>query len=174
VSGSDISWTMCNGAPHSRQITTPAPHQSVFYRNQRWPNYAVKSLTHSVGKLFAACTKQMIDDKTTGLALGVEHEVLVLSMRSCSWCWAWGLGVVLFTYLMICSLTVVQKPIRRSRGSHYVRAEWLTLAVAGNLVLVGYIQVNNSQRRSVLQPNNKKTMWSHRLTSQFNTCQNIQ
>jgi len=30
VSGSDISWAICKSAPRSRQITTPAPHHSVF------------------------------------------------------------------------------------------------------------------------------------------------
>jgi len=30
ASGSDISWAVCKSAPHSRQITTPAPHRSVF------------------------------------------------------------------------------------------------------------------------------------------------
>ena len=30
VSGSGISWAICKSAPRSRQITTPAPHQSVF------------------------------------------------------------------------------------------------------------------------------------------------
>ena len=30
VSGSGISWAICMSAPHSRQITTPAPHHSVF------------------------------------------------------------------------------------------------------------------------------------------------
>ena len=30
VSGSDISWAVCKSAPHSRQITIPAPHRSVF------------------------------------------------------------------------------------------------------------------------------------------------
>ena len=30
VSGSDISWAVCKSAPRSRQITTLAPHQSVF------------------------------------------------------------------------------------------------------------------------------------------------
>ena len=30
VSGSGISWTVCKSAPRSRQITTPAPHHSVF------------------------------------------------------------------------------------------------------------------------------------------------
>ena len=31
VSGSGISWAICKSAPCSRQITTPAPHHSVFY-----------------------------------------------------------------------------------------------------------------------------------------------
>ena len=30
VSGSGISWAPCKSAPRSRQITTPAPHHSVF------------------------------------------------------------------------------------------------------------------------------------------------
>ena len=30
VSGSGISWAICKSAPCSRQITTPAPHHSVF------------------------------------------------------------------------------------------------------------------------------------------------
>jgi len=30
VSGSGISWAVCNSAPRSRQKTTPAPHHSVF------------------------------------------------------------------------------------------------------------------------------------------------
>ena len=30
VSGSGISWATCKSAPPSRQITTPAPHHSVF------------------------------------------------------------------------------------------------------------------------------------------------
>jgi len=37
VSGSGISWAMCKSAPHSRQITTPAPHHSVFYRPDALP-----------------------------------------------------------------------------------------------------------------------------------------
>ena len=37
VSGSGISWAMCKSAPHSRQITMPAPHRSVFYRPDALP-----------------------------------------------------------------------------------------------------------------------------------------
>jgi len=32
VSGSGISWAMCKSAPRPRQITTPPPHHSVFYK----------------------------------------------------------------------------------------------------------------------------------------------
>ena len=37
VSGSGISWTICKTAPRSRQITTPAPHHSIFYRPDALP-----------------------------------------------------------------------------------------------------------------------------------------
>jgi len=36
---SGISWTICkNYAPHSRQITTPTPHHSTFYRPDALPD----------------------------------------------------------------------------------------------------------------------------------------
>jgi len=37
VSGSGISWAVCKFAPRCRQITTPAPHHSVFYRPDALP-----------------------------------------------------------------------------------------------------------------------------------------
>ena len=37
VSGSGISWAICKSVPCSRQITTPAPHHSVFYRPDALP-----------------------------------------------------------------------------------------------------------------------------------------
>ena len=37
VSGSGISWAICKTAPCSRQITTPSPHHSVFYRPDALP-----------------------------------------------------------------------------------------------------------------------------------------
>ena len=41
---SGISWAICNSAPRSRQITTPAPHRSVFYRPDALPANSVKAL----------------------------------------------------------------------------------------------------------------------------------
>ena len=37
VGGNGISWAICKFAPRSRQITTPAPHHSVFYRPDALP-----------------------------------------------------------------------------------------------------------------------------------------
>ena len=37
MSGSGISWAICKSAPHSRQITMPAPRHSVFYRPDALP-----------------------------------------------------------------------------------------------------------------------------------------
>ena len=37
VSGSGIRWAICKSAPCSRQITTPAPHHSVFCRPDALP-----------------------------------------------------------------------------------------------------------------------------------------
>ena len=37
VSGSGISWAICKSALRSRQITTPVPHHSVFYRPDALP-----------------------------------------------------------------------------------------------------------------------------------------
>ena len=37
VSDSGISWAICKSTHHSRQITTPAPHHSVFYRPDALP-----------------------------------------------------------------------------------------------------------------------------------------
>jgi len=38
-SGCGISWTICKSfAPHSRQITTPAPYHSMFYRPDAFPD----------------------------------------------------------------------------------------------------------------------------------------
>jgi len=37
VSGSGISWAICKSATRPRQITTPAPHHSVFYRPDALP-----------------------------------------------------------------------------------------------------------------------------------------
>ena len=37
VSGTSISWAICKSAPRSRQITTPTPYHSVFYKPDALP-----------------------------------------------------------------------------------------------------------------------------------------
>ena len=37
VSGSGTRWAICKSASRSKQITTPAPHRSVFYRSDALP-----------------------------------------------------------------------------------------------------------------------------------------
>jgi len=47
VNGSGIIWAVCKSAPRSRQITTPAPHHSVFLQAgcpSCCPTYSVKAL----------------------------------------------------------------------------------------------------------------------------------
>ena len=47
VSGSGISWVVCKSAPRSRQIITPAPHHSVFYRLNALPAAQPTASKHS-------------------------------------------------------------------------------------------------------------------------------
>jgi len=46
MSGSGISWAICKSAPRSSQITTPAPHHSVFFTGRMpfLPPNSVKAL----------------------------------------------------------------------------------------------------------------------------------
>jgi len=57
VSGSGISWAICKSAPRSRQITTPAPHRSVFYRPDALPVAQPTASKHYQLLLNALATK---------------------------------------------------------------------------------------------------------------------
>ena len=57
MSGSGISWAVCKSVPRSRQITTPAPHHSVFLQAgcpSCRPTTASKHWRHSTFKLLTA------------------------------------------------------------------------------------------------------------------------
>jgi len=57
VSGSGISWAICKSAPCSRQITTPAPHHSVFYTQPaEWKHW--KHLTTPSHNLYTPKMRQ--------------------------------------------------------------------------------------------------------------------
>jgi len=46
--GSGIGWTICKlFAPHSRQIITPTPHHSIFYRLDAFPDARPKQQCQS-------------------------------------------------------------------------------------------------------------------------------
>ena len=64
VSGSGISWTICKSAPCSRQITTPAPHHSVFYRPDALPAAQPTASKHS--HVFKICSFQKRAPKQKG------------------------------------------------------------------------------------------------------------
>ena len=46
VSGSGLSWAICKSAPRSRQITSPAPHHSVFYSLDALPAAQLTATEH--------------------------------------------------------------------------------------------------------------------------------
>ena len=56
VSGSGISWAICKSAPRSRQITTPAPHHSVFFTG-RMPFLSPNQQRQSTEGTFIAITQ---------------------------------------------------------------------------------------------------------------------
>ena len=118
VSGSGISWAICKSATCSRQITTPAPHHSVFlqagcpscrptnsvkalkakalkarYSNQLWSDLFTTIKTLSVGrqKRHPACKK---------LSGGVPAWLFVCSdVQICiwpSWCHCQSLSLASF------------------------------------------------------------------------------
>jgi len=64
VSGSGIGWAICKSAPCSRQITTPTPQYSVFYRPDALPaaqptvskHWRQTCLTSTFRKYVVTCT----------------------------------------------------------------------------------------------------------------------
>ena len=76
VSGSGISWAMCKSAPHSRQITTPAPHHSVFYRPDALPAAERTASKHITPSLTVILVSQI-----TLVSLLVYNYSLVLVFR---------------------------------------------------------------------------------------------
>jgi len=46
--GSGINWAISKSAPRSKQITTPAPHHSVFYRPDVFPATQPTASEHTI------------------------------------------------------------------------------------------------------------------------------
>ena len=64
VSGSGISWDICKSAPHSRQITTPAPHHSVFLQ-AGCPSCRPTNSVKAHYTLYNRCDLQPMADKNS-------------------------------------------------------------------------------------------------------------
>jgi len=61
---SGIHWAICKSAPRSRQITTPVPHLSVFYRSDALPAAqptASKHWWHKLLTLIDSIVKKCLD-----------------------------------------------------------------------------------------------------------------
>ena len=70
VSGGGISWATCKSAPHSRQITTPAPHHSFLQAGcpSCRPTNSVKALkagwmTRRIFILYTSCGRKHMRDQ---------------------------------------------------------------------------------------------------------------
>ena len=77
VSGSGISWATCKSAPRSRQITTLAPHHSVFLQAgcpSRHPTNSVKALK---------CLLFSLSDSVTNLlqTYYIFHRIFNMSLH---------------------------------------------------------------------------------------------
>ena len=76
VSGSGISWAICKSAPSSRQITTPAPHHSVFTGRMPFlpPNQQRQSTegTKCLPKQSTSIDEVKVDRKPVGICLGLS------------------------------------------------------------------------------------------------------
>jgi len=66
VGGSGIRWAICKSAPRSRQITMPAPHQSVFYRPRRIPQNMTRIFLSCWSKTYTQTQICMLNMLTTG------------------------------------------------------------------------------------------------------------
>jgi len=83
VSGSGISWAICKSASRSRQITTPAPHHSVFYR----PDDALPAAQPTASKHWRQSIDQSIISFTVVTWWQVERKNATTTDRTrvCIW-----------------------------------------------------------------------------------------
>ena len=69
ASGSGIIWATCKSAPRSRQITTPAPHHSVFYRPDALPGAQPTASKHWRHYLHVNETQMQVIDTSPSTSL---------------------------------------------------------------------------------------------------------
>ena len=100
VSGSGISWAVCKSAPCSRQITTPAPHHSVFLQ-VGCPSYHI---AHHVISLSCRPSYHITTCQ--------NDCVLFLPSRHCT-----------FTDLLLCLFCQYMAAYRRVNDSRHIQAD---------------------------------------------------
>ena len=86
VSGSGISWAICKSAPHSRQITMPALHSSVFYRPDALPATQPTASKHWRQKHWRQ-KRQVVHNKV--LHKSTLPSTLTLQWSRCPSTWQW-------------------------------------------------------------------------------------
>ena len=90
ASGSGISWAVCKSAPCSKQITMPAPHNSVFLQARRrssHPTNSVKALkTKHCRRLKQNKTNAAINVYFISHLVYIPAECLVYSQSPCGIC----------------------------------------------------------------------------------------
>ena len=77
VSGSGISWAICKSAPRSRQITTPAPHRSVFYRPDALPAAQPTVSKHWRRHCSTVCNHYMKYTENTNVRVNTEETSML-------------------------------------------------------------------------------------------------
>ena len=103
MSGSVISWATCKSAPRSRQITTPAPHHSVFYKH--WRHIKLKLDWHkSKAKLTATFTASATFRELVVACMNIHmlHQYLL------SWKTFLTLATDVNVYWAVCLLAAIQ------------------------------------------------------------------
>ena len=87
VSGIGISWAICKSAPHSRQITMPAPHRSVFYRPDALPAAQPTASKHWMS-IYSKKKRQQAMYRHQGICMTVitvtEMDCVGILTRKCS------------------------------------------------------------------------------------------
>jgi len=146
VSGNGISWAMCKSTPRSRQITTPAPHHSVFYRPDALP-----AAQPTASKHWRRQRYQLIII-TKGKVLSWEYRSLQKRIScppaSVILCWVSSVENVLLIYyasglftLQICLFTLEKIPgLRRFWTGCYLWYIYCFVAVATRVVASRYMQ----------------------------------
>ena len=123
VSGSGISWAVCKSAPRSRQITTPAPHHSVFYRPDALPAAQPTVSEHWNQDMLTSCKKylhlcllwhslKMECEKLAQEKTEMQRHYVMVCLSICR-------CVLLFVLCVLCSYSLsVSNQQKQQRNTH--------------------------------------------------------